>query len=514
MGNGGPGIWLTGTGHRIESNEIIVNQGPGVVLASGATGIVLKNNDIGMVALGETFPNQGSGVYVMAGARQDTLGPDNRIFSNTGWGVELADADISGVTITANQISGNAAGGIYLAEGANGGIQPPVVTGFSPATGTAAPGARVEVFSDSADQGLFYHGAVMADAQGVWRWEGTPAGAHLTATATDGQGNTSAFSSGSISHRFWVTHTGDQGEGSLRWALEQANAVLGPDTILFDIPQTDAGFDQTVWRIASVTPLPVLTDDGTVILGESQKQNRGNTNFIGPEIWLDGSGLQEGSGLVLRSAFNRISNLGIGGFPEAGLSIAGAAARFNRVKGTFIGCTANGQGADGNGVGILVADSAAANIIGGATLAEMNLVSGNLGDGFRIAGADSTQVMGNRIGTDATGFLANGNGGHGIVLSGGAPIQPHRRRSLGMGKSRLGQRGRRRVALRWCDAVERPLRQLDRTGRLGPPGAGQCRAGARSRRIGPPCRGQRHCRQRGTWRGAGRQHHSGPHSKQ
>ena len=47
-----------------------------------------------------------------------------------------------------------------------------------------------------------------------------------------------------------------------------------------------------------------------------------------------------------------------------------------------------------------------------------NLISGNVGDGLDVTGSGD-QVLGNLIGTDATGTQALGNGGDGVFVSGG-----------------------------------------------------------------------------------------------
>jgi len=41
---------------------------------------------------------------------------------------------------------------------------------------------------------------------------------------------------------YTVTTTADSGAGSLRWAIEQANANPGADGIDFNIPNTDPGY--------------------------------------------------------------------------------------------------------------------------------------------------------------------------------------------------------------------------------------------------------------------------------
>ena len=58
-----------------------------------------------------------------------------------------------------------------------------------------------------------------------------------------------------------VTSTADNGDGSLRWALTEANQHAGADTVIFKISDSDAGFDGTVWWIRPQTMLPVFYDD-------------------------------------------------------------------------------------------------------------------------------------------------------------------------------------------------------------------------------------------------------------
>lgn len=96
------------------------------------------------------------------------------------------------------------------------------------------------------------------------------------------------FSTG-FAGTFTVIHTGDSGSGSLFWAIEQANLNAGPDTVRFAIPESDPGFDGTAWWIRPKISLPVLSDDGTAILGGSQEEAVGDKNPDEPEIALDGT---------------------------------------------------------------------------------------------------------------------------------------------------------------------------------------------------------------------------------
>jgi len=52
----------------------------------------------------------------------------------------------------------------------------------------------VDIYSDSADEGLAYHGSVTADISGNWTYPATVPGPNVTATSTNTNGSTSEFS--------------------------------------------------------------------------------------------------------------------------------------------------------------------------------------------------------------------------------------------------------------------------------------------------------------------------------
>lgn len=82
-----------------------------------------------------------------------------------------------------------------------------------------------------------------------------------------------------------VTNTNDEGAGSLREAINCANATQGPNVISFDIPGT--GEQRILVGSTSGAVLPSLVDPGTVIDGSTQN-GFGDTDFF-PKIILDGS---------------------------------------------------------------------------------------------------------------------------------------------------------------------------------------------------------------------------------
>jgi hypothetical protein len=111
-------------------------------------------------------------------------------------GVTVSNAPAN--TLRRNSIHSNAGPGISLANGGNGMLPAPAILAVTETavSGTACSGCTVEVFSDGEDEGRIYEGTTIADAVGVFVFDKSIplTGPYLTATATDGQGNTSEFS--------------------------------------------------------------------------------------------------------------------------------------------------------------------------------------------------------------------------------------------------------------------------------------------------------------------------------
>ncbi len=429
MPNKGSGIGIGGNFNIVggtiadEGNIISGNRGSGIGIGAGE-GNIVAGNYIGTDKTGAlVVPNTFGGISIVEGAHNNVIGPENIIHFNRYDGIKVEGSSTIANKITRNSITANAELGINNVDGGNTELTPPSILSYSNAEirGTAPPNSVVEIFSDNADEGSIFEGAVSADALGNFNWMGTPAGPFITATATDAAGNTSEFSDVLRIVGVVVTNTDDSGMGSFRWAIEEANRNAAPDTIVFNIPTTDPGFDGTVWNIQPVTQLPALTDNNTFIDGHSQAVNQGDQNFDGPEIMLDGSLLATNKfGLEIKSSNNTISGLIVSKFDWAGININGENARHNRIWGNYIGTNPASTDTLPNGTGITISNGPKHNIIGGQNAAERNVISGNKYVGIEINNADSNSVIGNLIGTDITGTKDVGNIGDGIDISYGA----------------------------------------------------------------------------------------------
>ena len=209
---------------------------------------------------------------------------------------------------------------------------------------------------------------------------------------------------------FTVTNTDDSGPGSLRQAIEAANANPGFDTIAFNIP--GAG----VHTITPATLLPTL-DQGVLIDGYSQPGTSVNTDPLGTNavlaIEIDGSAAGSPTLTLGFNAGNSIiRGLAIGGSPGYALHVS---APGTAVKGCFIGTDAAGALARPNSVGIQPFNTGSNLTVGGTEPADRNLISGNVFGIYILE--QGTIIQGNLIGTDATGMVALGNTDTGIVCA-------------------------------------------------------------------------------------------------
>jgi hypothetical protein len=201
------GVGLSNT--AITGNQIVGNSQVGVALdGAGVTDNAVQGNSIG--GYGSTpLPNGGPGVLLSSGAHDNAVGGSggNTIADNAGFGIDVDSGDHNG--ILGNALFGNVRGGIALdaANHANDDVAPPVLTGATTAgsiTGTAAGPAgsyTVQFFaspSAAGAQGQVFIGSLAVSLPGdspfTFAFTPAPGLDVFTATLTDANGNTSAFS--------------------------------------------------------------------------------------------------------------------------------------------------------------------------------------------------------------------------------------------------------------------------------------------------------------------------------
>jgi parallel beta-helix repeat protein len=211
---------------------------------------------------------------------------------------------------------------------------------------------------------------------------------------------------------FTVTNVNDNGPGSLRQAILDANASPGADTINFNLPASG------VQTIAPTNALPDITNT-VAINGYSQPGSSANSLANGDNavllVRLDGVNLTGfPNGLSFKNANgNTVRGLIIVRF-YYGIQLSVSSE--NTIAGNWIGLDADGiarvPGGSSAGVYVTCAvfNSSTGNIIGGLNPADRNVIAGHwFGVTFSPKTAANNSVLGNFIGTDATGTLPRGN---------------------------------------------------------------------------------------------------------
>jgi hypothetical protein len=215
-----------------------------------------------------------------------------------------------------------------------------------------------------------------------------------------------------------VTSTNPSGPGSLAQAILDSNGHAGQDTIVFNIP--GAGVHLIDLAHSS---LPEITDS-VIVDGYTQPGAHPNTLSVGNNavilIQLDGGLIKNnGRGLVISGSNCLVRGLSLTGFqfdPSSdpiffrvlggfGIHLRGAGTG-NVIQGNFIGLKPDGLSSMANYTGVRV--EAAQSTIGGNEPAARNVISGN-NSGIEIQRSGAV-IVGNYLGTDASGTRAVGNG--------------------------------------------------------------------------------------------------------
>lgn len=201
---------------------------------------------------------------------------------------------------------------------------------------------------------------------------------------------------------FTVANNNDSGAGSLRQALLDANARIGLDTIVFNLPAGGR-------TITPATTLPPLTD-AVVIDGTTQP------GFTGaPLVEINGE-RAEGACLLLQGGDSTVRGLVINRCKRS--AIESDTQTGYRVEGCYIGTDSTGTQSRGNYTELTNSGGAAVavnGIIGGTTEAARNIISGNTRSGV----SGGTVIQGNYIGVDVTGHKALSNTSGGVGANNG-----------------------------------------------------------------------------------------------
>ncbi|HEX7830096.1 MAG TPA: hypothetical protein VF787_10585, partial [Thermoanaerobaculia bacterium] len=230
----------------------------------------------------------------------------------------------------------------------------------------------------------------------------TTTGTHTvtgTASATEGDplpGNNSIPPAVSVTgSTLVVTTTNDTGVGSLRQALQDVQLGVCtplPCTIAFNIGSGP-------FVISPLSDLPNLDDNQITVDATTQPGYAGS-----PIVRIDGAAGSLGDGLRILGSNNTIRGLSMTNMSAAALHIYGDN---NTVEGNYLGLDTGGIAA-GNAHGVQIEGNS--NTVGGTTVAQRNVLSGNVYHGVLVMDdATGNAISGNYIGTDPSGNVARPN---------------------------------------------------------------------------------------------------------
>jgi parallel beta-helix repeat protein len=231
---------------------------------------------------------------------------------------------------------------------------------------------------------------------------------------------------------FVVTNTNDSGLGSLRFAIQAANADLNhDDTITFQIPTTDPRYHGATgsWTIpvgAGLTIAKPSSEGGqhVVVIDGLSQQSQPGSSITHPVIEITPAAGFVGDGLTLNSGGNTVQGLVIDGFQSDGLVLNSGTSN-NLVVGNFVGTDPTGAVGRGNTLdGIRLLNNASSNRIINNVVSDNGFGQNGINQdaaGINLESNDHNNIIaGNKIGTNAAGDARLGNSLHGIFLGNGS----------------------------------------------------------------------------------------------
>ena len=230
-----------------------------------------------------------------------------------------------------------------------------------------------------------------------------------------------------------VSTTNDSGVGSLRAAIQNANAH-GSGLVTFDI---GSGCGPHVITLDS--PLPSITVP-LIVNGYTQAGSSENDLAFGTDakfcVVLEAGGASVTKALQIPTSAGdgaalRVSGLAFSGFSDAAIALG--AGDGSVIIGNRFGGSASGHALQANGIGIKLDANSHDAIVGGDDVGQRNIIGGaSTGSGISMfgslsggnpSGTNNNQIVNNLIGVDWSGgagghFTNLGNGNRGIYLAG------------------------------------------------------------------------------------------------
>lgn len=468
MANGtGIRVLAPAAGGEITNNQIAGNSGNGI-FATGASGLAIQQNRIGLYSTGVPLIPNGTGIRLVDSANSSL--ELNQVYGNTGDGLKLENSQ--GITSSDDLIARNGGDGVEItgnqSEGAdfsrssihtNTGLGIDLggdgVTGNDPGDGDSGPnGLQNSPYIDAA---VFDKNQV--EVTGLL--DSTPGQTFRIRIFANSECDVPGFGEGEISlGEVSVTSAGN-GEAPVQAVV--APIPLGKGKISAVAVSPDGSVSE-FGNCITATPAPPsfevksLADNGDgicdstctlrdAIIGSNQNPEPKTITFkvagtislssglpsLSTPVTIDGTsapGATAGSPTVELSGFNLTPVPGLnlaGPVTVQGLKLTGfTQAPAVRVTGNAAGTVLRGnQIGDSSGIvprnQIGISVSSGGVTIGGTTPGDANVIVGSLTDNVLVTGGSQIAILGNYIGTDPSNPAHQASGQSGIRLTGPVP---------------------------------------------------------------------------------------------
>jgi len=441
LGNGLSGIYVDGGNVGAVEGNVISGNGEMGVLVDGSQEINVSGNFVGTNVDGvASIPNTLSGIYVRDSALVNILGR-NIVSGNTEMGILIRSSNA--VLVSDNYVGVSVNGDFALPNGLSGigvsnGSFDVTIGGELGSSGNVISGnTQIGIrISDEGTRNVVVIGNfVGTDPTGVYAIPNGLSGVYIRAGASNNQIGTGAYNQRNLV-------SGNSQAGVVTNASYdnrvQGNFIGTDITGTYAIPNLFSGVSieggATNNRIGGDFAGAGNLISGNAELGiyladEGTSGNIITGNYIGVDITgsyalangYSGVGAFDGAtntqvGGLLPSERNLISGNG-----QFGVAMNGKGAVGMTILNNFIGTDSSGIIAIPNLYGGVVIENAARGaIIGGSQPEARNVISGNAYSGISVrdAGTGDVQIIGNFIGSDATGQMPLPNAINGIRMNG------------------------------------------------------------------------------------------------
>jgi hypothetical protein len=439
-------------------NGVVINNSTGTTIASSFIGTDATGTaslDRNGAALGNGVSGGGGSGVVINGTATNTTLSGNVIVDNQSYGVLITDSGTTKNTLVGNKIGvartgtsalGNALDGVAILSGASGNFLGKPGQG-NVISGNGHNGVLISGFDNAGNTSgnIVAGNFIGTDYSGITAIPNALSGVVVNNKATSNSIGTTDAGGGNIisGNSQWGVYISDAGTS---FNVVQGDFVGTNVTGTFPVPNGFNGVDvvfgaqnNTVGGTSTAARNLVSGNlhEGVLVGGAGTANNLVEGNFIGTDVsgkaflssqqQTDGVyvGLGAGSNTIggqnPGGAFNTAAWNVISGNSAHGILVTDSGTTGTMISGNFIGTDLTGTAALPNGGdGVHIANGTTGTTIGSVSSSypNLNVISGNLGDGISINASSGNILSFSNIGVDINNQQAVPNRGNGLAIHG------------------------------------------------------------------------------------------------